>query len=134
MLRHLTHSIGTIPSFKRLTEDWLYLCLLADKKIETKQRFYNKVWQTVERSLPIFIETTGSKLKLEEPEIWYIRILSNKVDGMHLDIRKFKKIENLTNVEYEPTDVGLTLTISNWFKLLDPVFKLLRKYGTNNKK
>lgn len=124
----MTVTQDTIPSFKRVTEDWVSLCILADKKEETKQRFYHKVWQTIESSLPIFIHSTESRLTNSEPNVWFIRVLSHKVDGKCLDIRQYKKIDNLTNVEYEPTDNGIVLPIGDWPILLDTVLKYWRKY------
>jgi hypothetical protein len=29
---------------------------------------------------------------------------------------------------YEPTEEGLTLPISSWIKLFDPIFKLIKKW------
>jgi hypothetical protein len=117
-----------MPLLKRVIEDWVSLCILADRKEEKKQRFYQRVWDVIETSLPILIHSTESKLTLSEPNVWKVRVLSHKVDGKCIDIRQFRKIENLTNVEYEPTDNGLTLPIKDWFVILDTVLKYLRKY------
>lgn len=121
-------SQDTIPSFKRVIEDWTSLCILSDKKEETKRKFYQNIWRVVEKSLPIFIHSTETRLTNSQPNVWYVRVLSHKIDGKCIDIRQFKKVETETGLSYEPTENGITLPINDWFTLLDTAFKFIRKY------
>jgi len=82
----------------------------------------------IEGSLPIFIHSPETKFTNSQPNVWYVRVLSHKIDGKCIDIRQFRKVETQTGLSYEPTDNGIVLPIPDWFTILDTVFKLIRKY------
>ena len=90
-----------------------------------------QVHERIDQSLPIILETKVSNLKLEEPSTYFIRVLKHKVEGICIDIRLFDKKTNGETYWYEPTEKGLMLPIGNWFKIIDPLFKLLRKHKPN---
>lgn len=103
-------------------------CILADRKEENKWARYQQVWGEIEKSLPILIETNETKLSLDEPEIWFVRVMYSKLEGKCIDIRQFEKQEDENTIRYVPTENGITVSISNWIKLIDPLFKYLRKH------
>lgn len=99
---------------------------LRKKPLSVKQK---QVWEVIDKSLPIVIETKLTRLKLEEPEIWFVRILVHKVKGKCMDIRQFNKCENQDTVWYEPTENGITLPIMDGYSpIQDAAFKLFRKH------
>lgn len=82
----------------------------------------------IERSLPIVIETRATRLKLEEPEIWFVRVMRHPIKGKCLDIRLFNKVEDDVSVQYEPTDIGLVKSMEEWPIIIDALIKLFRKH------
>lgn len=82
-------------------------------------RRVRELWERVDQSLP---------LTLSGNQTWYVRILHHKAKGLMLDIRKFEYKTNGNAEWFEPSEEGLTLPVGDWFKLLDPLFKLLKKW------
>ena len=130
----MLHTQDIYPFCKQLLEDWDTYLILLDKGESRKTPLTKRekqVHERIDQSLPIIIETKISNLKLEEPSTYFVRVLKHKVEGICIDIRKFNKKSNGDTNWYEPTEVGLMLPIGSWFKIVDPLFKLLRKHKTN---
>lgn len=125
-----THDI--YPCFKQLLEDWdTYLILIAKGEsrktpLSVKQK---QVWEWIDKSLPIIVESKLTRLKMDEPEVWFIRIGVHKVKGKCMDIRQWNKMSNEYTVWYEPTENGITLPIAEGYtQIQDAAFKLFRKH------
>lgn len=117
---------SSIPSFKLIIEEWDTYCILADMPYSNASRLYNRVsgrrtkeiWEVVDKSLPIILDE----------ELWFIRVMDHKLKGIHIDIRKFERMEDKTKEWFIPSDNGLCIKLGNWIKLFDPLFKLIRKW------
>lgn len=125
-------TVDIYPCFKQLLEDWDTYLILLEKgslrktPLSVKQK---QVWEWVDKSLPIILETKLTRLKLAEPEVWFIRIGVHKVKGKCMDIRHFIKKENQDTVWYEPTENGVTLSLSEGYtQIQDAMFKMFRKH------
>lgn len=119
------------PFCKQLLEDWDTYLILLDKGESRKTPLTKKekqVWETVDKSLPILLET-----KFGLTEVWFIRILMHKVKGKCLDIRQFNKKSNGDTEWFEPTDNGIVFQINLIDKVLDAIFKMFRKHKGDNK-
>lgn len=127
-------TINTYPFFKQLIEDWDVFIILLEKGSLRKTPLSKKekqVWETIDKSLPIVVENRLTRLKLEEPQIWFVRVIMHKVKGKCIDIRQFNRVENEYTVYYQPTETGLTLSLEEWLRIIDPFFKMLRKHNDN---
>jgi hypothetical protein len=134
--RRLLHTQDIYPFCKQLLEDWDTYLILLDKGESRKTPLTKKekqVWETVDKSLPIVLETKLNTLKMEEPEVWFVRILMHKVKGKCVDIRQFKKVSNQYTEYFEPTENGITFQINLIDKIIDAVFKMFRKHKGDNK-
>lgn len=110
------------PALIVVTANWLAYCKIADfkgalNKVRNRNNRHKVIWETIDRSLPIIIKD----------KVWFIRIMDHWIDGTCLDIREFVKV-NDGSIRYEPTLNGLSFTVGDWIKLIDPIFKLLRKW------
>lgn len=115
----------SIPSFKPIVLEWESYCALADMPNSNRLnpnkytgRRTRQIWERVDTSLPILIGN----------HTFYVRILDHKIRGLCLDIRRFEHRTDGVREWYEPTEEGLTLPISSWIKLFDPIFKLIKKW------
>jgi hypothetical protein len=119
------------PFCKQLLEDWDTYLILLEKGESRKTPLTKKekqVWETVDKSLPIILET-----KFGHTEVWFVRILMHKVKGKCVDIRQFKKVSNQYTEYFEPTENGITFQINLIDKIIDAVFKMFRKHKGDNK-
>lgn len=112
------------PSFKTIVDNWKSYCTLADSK---ERRVYDKfsqkrhkvLYEEVDRSLPLILED----------EVWFIRILAHKIkQKLVVDIRKFEKLEDQLSISYHPTQDGITIPLTSMIKVIDPLFKLIKKW------
>lgn len=137
MLNLLVATQDSIPQFKSFVDNWETHNRLATKRKQEANAFTTRktfnVWELVDKSLPIIIN--NERLVNGVPidgEVWFVRLMHHKDKGLCLDVRKFKKVdkEGLTST-YEPTNEGIVLPKKEWSKLLDPLFKLLKKHKEN---
>ena len=119
------------PFCKQLLEDWDTYLILLEKGESRKTpltKYEKQVWTQVDKSLPIILETKLNALKMEAPEVWFIRILMHKVKGKCIDIRQFNKKSNQDTEWFEPTDNGITFQINTIDKIIDALWKMFRKH------
>jgi hypothetical protein len=106
----------------------LILVHKGESKKTPLRKEHKQVWEWIDKSLPILIENKLTRLQLEEPEVWFVRIGMHKVKGKCIDIRQFVKRENEDTVWYEPTENGIVICIEGWGRVIDVLFKLFRKH------
>ena len=130
MQRLLTASQDSIPSFAQMVREWNAYCVLADRKpsklIERNPytgRRVREVVGVVDKSLPQL---------LSDNQTYYLRILDHNTKGLLIDLRRFVKKGDGLKEWYEPTEEGIAFPIGDWVKLLDPIFKLLKKWRNKN--
>ena len=61
-------------------------------------------------------------------EVWFVRILMHKIKGKCIDIRQFNKKYNGDTEWFEPSDNGIVFQINLIDKIIDAVWKMLRKH------
>ena len=129
--RRLLATQDTFPYFKQVLVDWeTYLIIIEQGTLRKSpfQKSEKQVWETIDKSLPILVETRLSRLKVNEPQVWFIRILKHKVEGKCIDLRQFKKVSDQYTEYFEPTENGITIPIINFSNILDGIWKMFRKH------
>lgn len=103
-----------------LLKDWEKILIATDTgrhySKHTKDR-YNKVWDLIERSLPISVND----------EWWVVSIkYERRTEEYFLDLRRWEITDDL-KLEPNPED-GITMLVPDWLKLLEVIGKLLGKH------
>lgn len=113
---------------RQLLVDWVSLCRIADHIKETGKRVTSKikrnntvqVWELVEKSVAIHIQN----------KYWFIRVLYKPIEKtFYIDVRVHDYRETEETSYFVPTEEGICIPVYGWFKLIDGLFKLMRKYN-----
>lgn len=120
---HITVLAINSSQCQRLLDDWDSLDALSNKTRLSPSKVSGKrdlnLWELVEQSLPLLI---GDK-------IWRVRVLYHKVEKrFYFDVREVTLHSNDDMNYYLITDNGVVLPMVGWSKIIETIFKYLRKF------
>lgn len=102
-----------------------------DKRKHFRTDYANnkRIWDFVEKSVPVFLSETQHNECVSSSWLVSVYFLRRSKE-FYLDVRQYRVTDT---GNWEPTSNGIRLSIPNWLRLLQPIYKLIHKHkGTHN--